>query len=129
MVITFTGSLLFFFLMMRRPPRSTRTDTLFPYTTLFRSHRLERNALVGAQAAHDAAGILLREKSFWYGDEQIDIEHDDHDQRQQHQQACRQGPVEAAFIGLQPAREAGLEPACDAEIGSAAARERGWQDV
>src|SRR3546814_1383672 len=32
MVCTF-----FFFLMIRRPPRSTRTDTLFPYTTLFRS--------------------------------------------------------------------------------------------
>src|SRR3546814_7154828 len=28
---------LVFFLMIRRPPRSTRTDTLFPYTTLFRS--------------------------------------------------------------------------------------------
>src|SRR3546814_20883939 len=28
---------MFFFLMRRRPPRSTRTDTLFPYTTLFRS--------------------------------------------------------------------------------------------
>src|SRR3546814_8551387 len=28
---------LFFFLIIRRPPRSTRTDTLFPYTTLFRS--------------------------------------------------------------------------------------------
>src|SRR3546814_16794719 len=28
---------LLFFLMIRRPPRSTRTDTLFPYTTLFRS--------------------------------------------------------------------------------------------
>src|SRR3546814_16147226 len=27
----------FFFLMIRRPPRSTRTDTLLPYTTLFRS--------------------------------------------------------------------------------------------
>src|SRR3546814_3616276 len=27
----------YFFLMIRRPPRSTRTDTLFPYTTLFRS--------------------------------------------------------------------------------------------
>src|SRR3546814_10078490 len=27
-----------FVLMIRRPPRSTRTDTLFPYTTLFRSH-------------------------------------------------------------------------------------------
>src|SRR3546814_16841747 len=33
-------SILFFFLMIRRPPRSTRTDTLFPYTTLFRSPRL-----------------------------------------------------------------------------------------
>src|SRR3546814_13752364 len=30
-------SIFFFFLMIRRPPRSTRTDTLFPYTTLFRS--------------------------------------------------------------------------------------------
>src|SRR3546814_2159708 len=30
----------FFFLMIRRPPRSTRTDTLFPYTTLFRSCRV-----------------------------------------------------------------------------------------
>src|SRR3546814_1129446 len=29
----------FFVLMIRRPPRSTRTDTLFPYTTLFRSRR------------------------------------------------------------------------------------------
>src|SRR3546814_10013453 len=29
-----------FFLMIRRPPRSTRTDTLFPYTTLFRSPML-----------------------------------------------------------------------------------------
>src|SRR3546814_3892563 len=31
--------LFLFFLMIRRPPRSTRTDTLFPYTTLFRSVR------------------------------------------------------------------------------------------
>src|SRR3546814_17140679 len=34
----FVGVLFFFFLMIRRPPRSTRTDTLFPYTTLFRSN-------------------------------------------------------------------------------------------
>src|SRR3546814_14223578 len=33
-----------FFLMIRRPPRSTRTDTLFPYTTLFRS-AVERIAM------------------------------------------------------------------------------------
>src|SRR3546814_18391086 len=32
---------LFFCLMIRRPPRSTRTDTLFPYTTLFRSRRAD----------------------------------------------------------------------------------------
>src|SRR3546814_9789899 len=31
---------MFFFLMILRPPRSTRTDTLFPYTTLFRSAAL-----------------------------------------------------------------------------------------
>src|SRR3546814_13618963 len=43
-----------FFLMIRRPPRSTRTDTLFPYTTLFRS--------VGAQREADNllfAGIIV----------------------------------------------------------------------
>src|SRR3546814_15946251 len=31
------GVVVCFFVMIRRPPRSTRTDTLFPYTTLFRS--------------------------------------------------------------------------------------------
>src|SRR3546814_6808205 len=33
----------FFFLMILRPPRSTRTDTLFPYTTLFRSYCLSNS--------------------------------------------------------------------------------------
>src|SRR3546814_3301271 len=32
--------------MIRRPPRSTRTDTLFPYTTLFRSNALIRHQVV-----------------------------------------------------------------------------------
>src|SRR3546814_7265629 len=46
------GNLLYFFLMIRRPPRSTRTDTLFPYTTRFRSadHRAGQHAL-GAQVS------------------------------------------------------------------------------
>src|SRR3546814_18296490 len=35
-------SFIFFFLMIRRPPRSTRTDTLLPYTTLFRSEAFSR---------------------------------------------------------------------------------------
>src|SRR3546814_10899263 len=34
--------------MLRRPPRSTRTDTLFPYTTLFRSTRGVAAALLGS---------------------------------------------------------------------------------
>src|SRR3546814_9122359 len=36
----------FFFLMIRRPPRATRTDTLFPYTTLFRSDAETRREAV-----------------------------------------------------------------------------------
>src|SRR3546814_15920010 len=36
---------MFFFLMIRRPPISTRTDTLFPYTTLFRSSRSSEHDL------------------------------------------------------------------------------------
>src|SRR3546814_1494709 len=44
-----------FFLLLRRPPRSTRTDTLFPYTTLFRSvvmaDRTESEIHRGEQAA------------------------------------------------------------------------------
>src|SRR3546814_11444933 len=38
----------FFFLMIRRPPRSTRTDTLFPYTTLFRSSSSSSRQRLGA---------------------------------------------------------------------------------
>src|SRR3546814_19611812 len=34
-----------FFLMIRRPPRSTRTDTLFPYTTLFRSAQVHESSV------------------------------------------------------------------------------------
>src|SRR3546814_5960308 len=57
--------------MIRRPPRSTRTDTLFPYTTLFRSRRLvgrrvHRRVDVGAvriglaPVTHRAVGIAAR---------------------------------------------------------------------
>src|SRR3546814_13908240 len=46
--------LIVFFLMIRRPPRSTRTDTLFPYTTLFRSIADQGKAL-----AHITGRMLL----------------------------------------------------------------------
>src|SRR3546814_13339824 len=42
-------SSIFFFLMIRRPPRSTRTDTLFPCTTLFRSNDYPRGISVQAK--------------------------------------------------------------------------------
>src|SRR3546814_4949131 len=48
---------MFFFLMIRRPPRSTRTDTLLPYTTLFRSAGLGLAAGHGLQRAGEADGL------------------------------------------------------------------------
>src|SRR3546814_12721772 len=81
-----------FFLIIRRPPRSTRTDTLFPYTTLFRSgpaagpgllssdagfrlsartafqdRRLSLAARTGARRADPAAGFRLQEKGGFSG--------------------------------------------------------------
>src|SRR3546814_12612548 len=44
----FAYFLVFFFLMIRRPPRSTRTDTRFPYTTLFRSVVFDKPHLLGS---------------------------------------------------------------------------------
>src|SRR3546814_6837965 len=41
-MVSVFSSLSVFFVMIRRPPRSTRTDTLFPYTTLFRSDGMAR---------------------------------------------------------------------------------------
>src|SRR3546814_10307114 len=48
---------IFFFLMIRRPPISTLTDTLFPYTTLFRSARHEDIAAVWLQQYFPAAVV------------------------------------------------------------------------
>src|SRR3546814_16764431 len=49
-----TSSFKFLFLMIRRPPRSTRTDTLFPYTTLFRSERQQSRVGAGLLAKASA---------------------------------------------------------------------------
>src|SRR3546814_4985822 len=52
--------------MIRRPPRSTRTDTLFPYTTLFRSRQIEARAVAGEhdvfRAHRDVEAILVTER-------------------------------------------------------------------
>src|SRR3546814_11940749 len=54
---------LLFFIMIRRPPRSTRTDTLFPYTTLFRSHAHASEAIpllvhIHAHPSAPSAGVV-----------------------------------------------------------------------
>src|SRR3546814_17476491 len=58
--------------MIRRPPRSTRTDTLFPYTTLFRSvagNETTRNALTGGLLAFsrfpDQKRRVIEDPSLW----------------------------------------------------------------
>src|SRR3546814_758170 len=48
-----------FFLMIRRPPRSTRTDTLFPYTTLFRSAPDADSLLCAGESSHPRMGGAL----------------------------------------------------------------------
>src|SRR3546814_2274832 len=45
--------------MRRRPPRSTRTDTLFPYTTLFRSAKAAHRLAGRNHPRHRAVGVLL----------------------------------------------------------------------
>src|SRR3546814_14823222 len=60
------GVLLFFFLMIRRPPRSTRTDTLVPYTTLFRSVVIagggHNSLIVGCYLAKAGVKTLIVER-------------------------------------------------------------------
>src|SRR3546814_9058438 len=63
--------------MIRPPPRSTRTDTLFPYTTLFRSHTLRRETVHGAGRTEESASAprnvssdrRLRCRSACHGDD------------------------------------------------------------
>src|SRR3546814_5992957 len=54
--------------MTRRPPRSTRTDTLFPYTTLFRSHVAEQS-----QAQAERAHALFDQAQQHVGRRQQDL--------------------------------------------------------
>src|SRR3546814_6825088 len=48
--------------MIRRPPRSTRTDTLFPYTTLFRSRQPPEALVAGCRVEVDRAHALLQHR-------------------------------------------------------------------
>src|SRR3546814_1871547 len=60
---------LFFFLMIRRPPRSTRTDTLLPYTTLFRSLSFKN---VAFSAEQDRPNVARRRRRWQARQARID---------------------------------------------------------
>src|SRR3546814_13869047 len=63
-VLSYLCYTILFFLMIRRPPRSTRTDTLFPYTTLFRS-LLAHTAVPFPRRAYTAPLAVLLRKLNW----------------------------------------------------------------
>src|SRR3546814_14698179 len=139
--------LLFFFfcLMIRRPPRSTRTDTLFPYTTLFRSR-------AGRCCAAASAEVLRPPRPV--GPSLMFLPCNDYSQRAFHDLIPRfeygkddqqrrlgsngnRGPARALdersrpVCAVEPARSH-QPPACAAaarQLGSATCRERGCQYV
>src|SRR3546814_9605346 len=63
-------SLLFFFfcLMIRRPPKSTRTDTLFPYTTLFRSTAPQEHDVLAGRVGWIGRRDSQVQQGAWRGD-------------------------------------------------------------
>src|SRR3546814_16989432 len=73
MVMTFMCTWLhvFVFLMRRRPPRSTRTDTLFPYTTLFRSRDHRHGHGIGDRADQREVIAVPGAVAVHRGDEQF----------------------------------------------------------
>src|SRR3546814_5984805 len=68
--------------MIRRPPRSTRTDTLFPYTTLFRSFRdVAGGGFVGFEnvvAEHFPPGLALRRRQVAHGHDRVHQRSEEH---------------------------------------------------
>src|SRR3546814_18367681 len=104
--------------MIRRPPRSTRTDTLFPYTTLCRSRRLPPCALLVLAAmlaapAHADEGALAYDGNMLAG---ADLAPD---------AALRTPPASTGFLQDSEVNEDILIP----ELGRASCRERVCQYV
>src|SRR3546814_14108824 len=68
----------FFFLMIPRPPRSTRTDTLFPYTTLFRSVELKVLNSTRSALWHVSFFTLERYRGQGFGTKLIQYRSEEH---------------------------------------------------
>src|SRR3546814_15859552 len=103
--------------MIRRPPRSTRTDTLFPYTTLFRSepfagdHILNEEGLGECAVGRDRLGIerlqLLHEAGLAVDEQSIGLDNLERGQEQQSERlAHRDKGSTACDPPCRPARRA-----------------------
>src|SRR3546814_450775 len=97
----------FFFLMIRRPPRSTRTDTLFPYTTLFRS-QLD-TGIADAKAYTDTTATQTLSSANAYTDAKFAAWDDtfaafqgeiDHRLAEQDRRIDKQGAMGAAMLNM-----------------------------
>src|SRR3546814_15036900 len=127
--------------MLRRPPRSTRTDTLFPYTTLFRSKTAVNDqrlmavdedrhviAMLRADMTSDASDAPPSAPTVW-----ILLGHRAGDNGQALALADALGwPATAKhlrYTGLHHAPNWLLGDSCRHEIGRASCRERVWQYV
>src|SRR3546814_14948555 len=122
------------FLMIRRPPRSTRTDTLFPYTTLFRSQRGAGTGIAGDGSDED--GAFTEGAARWRGRAGA---HGGRRVRRRRRQPGHAGDLSMALPssvrivevgprdGLQ--NEKAIIPTAAKKIGSAACRERVCQYV
>src|SRR5471030_787753 len=104
----------------RRPPvKPTTVSTSGSFLMMLTSaqlalHGLEGDALVGADAAGDLAGVLLREAALGYLGEQVDVQADHEDEAEHHQRDARQSPVQAMLVDAQHGAEASFEGARDA---------------
>src|SRR3546814_19359359 len=110
-------NLLFFFLMIRRPPRSTRTDTLFPYTTLFRSHQHDEHP-EGDKRATGPVGKPAAAGARQCADERANegVTYSVHlrkDQVGEERETRRHADEGAECAGIEPAHQPGMNPAED----------------
>src|SRR3546814_15331234 len=114
--------------MIRRPPRSTRTDTLFPYTTLFRSHPMLTTAVKAARragsiitrASNDLGALKVRSKT--YNDYVSEV---DHAAEAAIIEILKDAYPDHGFLG----EESGSDRADADKIGRASCRERVCQYV
>src|SRR3546814_5052332 len=111
--------------MIRRPPRSTRTDTLFPYTTLFRSIAHEDARLADLHLRmHEALAVLGRQAHDLLGAERLLVELErrgrvvDHNVRDHRRHLLRHRPVLRSGVTARPQRRGGRSEEHTSELQS-----------